>query len=51
MRRKAERKKTQGDADGPASAAGAVHGDTRAAAPAPKRQRRLSTTVALDTTF
>ena len=49
MRRKAERKKTQGDADGPATAAGAVHGDTRAAAPAPKRQRRLSTTVALDT--
>ena len=49
MRRKAERKKTQGDADGPASAAGDAHGDARAAAPAPKRQRRLSTTVALDT--
>ena len=49
MRRKAERKKTQGDAGGAASAAGDVHGDARAAAPAPKRQRRLSTTVALDT--
>ena len=49
MRRKAERKKTQGDADGPASAAGDANGDARAAAPAPKRQRRLSTTVALDT--
>ena len=49
MRRKAERKKTQGDAGGAASAAGDVHGEARAAAPAPKRQRRLSTTVALDT--
>mmetsp|Transcript_4566 Transcript_4566/g.8886 ORF Transcript_4566/g.8886 Transcript_4566/m.8886 type:complete len:345 (+) Transcript_4566:94-1128(+) len=51
MRRKAERKKNKGDEDEPSSIVGTpcTPGDAHVVTPAPKRQRRLSTSVALDT--
>jgi len=51
MRRKAERKKNKGDEDEPVSIVGTpcTPGDAQVVTPAPKRQRRLSTSVALDT--
>lgn len=51
MRRKAERKKNKGDEDEPSSMVDTpcTPGDAQVVTPAPKRQRRLSTSVALDT--
>ena len=51
MRRKAERKKNKGDEDEPSAIVNTpcTPGDAQVVTPAPKRQRRLVTSVAVDT--